>query len=393
MAPTNTRQSKTAKPPSNDHDISNSSDSDGEKEGGGKTNPQDPMALSENQLETVSLLVKSAVAAAVAQVLPLANLNNHNASGFASPGTSAQPQNGGPYDQNKTRQENDEQEDGEVKDEELDEYERELQNLLGDAKITGPEISDKISRLLERCLGNPLDEKVVKLKRDAYPRPENVNNLKVPRTNPLIFAKISSEHQGLDRAMQVTQSYLASGITAVGIQAEKLLGLRTWANGLESDEKENLPEQIQQLTGIYVHLMDSLILLIRTMSDLTSLRRRMIRNDLVEPYKSLMEEEKNPPTPDWLGGDDVPAAIRKAKANAGLADDIAKRGKWPKKGYYKNSRFQSRPYDAKKAAHRREDSNSNRGGHNRQQSRGRGEGYRNNNDNRNRQDFYRRDSR
>lgn len=66
--------------------------------------------------------------------------------------------------------------------------------------------------------------------------------------------------------------------------------------------------------------MDSLILLIRVMSDMTTLQRRMIRNDLVEPYKSLMEDEKNPLMPDWLGGNDIPAAIRKAKVNASLAD-------------------------------------------------------------------------
>lgn len=144
--------------------------------------------------------------------------------------------------------------------------------LLGDAK--GLEISEKVSQLTERCLGNPLDEEIVKLKRDAYPRPENVGNLKVPRTNPLVFSKILSGHQGLGRAMQVTQSFLIGGIMAVGFQAEKLLGLRSWAFGLE---------QIQQLTGIYVHLMDSLIMLVHTMGNMTNLRRRMIRNDLVEP--------------------------------------------------------------------------------------------------------------
>lgn len=201
----------------------------------------------------------------------------------------------------------------------MDEYEKELLALLGDAKVTGPDISERVGRLLERCLGNPLDEKTVELKREAYPRPDNLSNLKVPRTNSIIFAKISSEHQGLDRAMQVTQSYLVGGITAVGYQAEKLLGLRKWVANLEQEEKDRLPEPLQQLTGVYVHLMDSLIMFVHAMGDMTNLRRRMIRNDLIEPYKSLMEEAKNPPTPDWLGGDDVPAAMRKAKVNAGLA--------------------------------------------------------------------------
>lgn len=141
--------------------------------------------------------------------------------------------------------------------------------------------------------------------------------------------------------------------------------------------------------------MDSLILLIRTMSDLTNhRRRRRRRNDLVEPYKTLMEDEKNPPTPDWLGGDDVPAAIRKAKANAGLADDIARRGKWPKKSFNRNSKNFGKPYDLsnkkKNPQYNPRDNDSNHQGGYRSSSRGRGE-HRNSNERRS--DFYRRDSR
>lgn len=388
MAPTNTRQTKNAK---NAHDVSSSSDSEGEKEK--DLDNTEPLALSEAQLGVVSLLVKSAVAAAVAQVLPLRDNNTQNATEMASPGTSAQGKQ--PEDSGKNSEERSgaSKEEGEVIDEELDEYEKELRTLLGDAKVTGPEISEKISRILERCLGNPLDDKVVKLKRDSYPRPENVSNLKVPRTNPLIFSKISSEHQGLDRAMQVTQSYLVGGITAVGLQAEKLLGIRTWVSSLDQEDKERLPEELQQLMGMYVHLMDALIMLIRTMSDMTNLRRRMIRNDLVEPYKSLMEEEKNPPTPDWLGGDDVPGAIRKAKANANLADDIAKRGKWPRKSFNRNSRnYNSRPYENNpNNKKRKRDSDSDSFRSNYRGGRGRGD-HRNSGD-RKPADFWRRDSR
>lgn len=111
------------------------------------------------------------------------------------------------------------------------------------------------------------------MKRDEYPRPENVSNLQVPRTNRIIFKKATTDHQFLDRNLPVTQSYLVGGITAVGRQAERLLGLRTWASNLEQEEKDQLPDEISQLTGIYVHLMDSLILLVRVMADLTNIRR------------------------------------------------------------------------------------------------------------------------
>lgn len=73
---------------------------------------------------------------------------------------------------------------------------------------------------------------------------------------------------------------------------------------------------------MYVALMESLILFVKAMVDLTATTRKMFRNDLVHPYKALMEEQ-NPPTPDWLSGDDVHGAIRKAKANASLADDLS----------------------------------------------------------------------
>lgn len=197
--------------------------------------------------------------------------------------------------------------------------------------------------------------------------------------------------------MQVTQSYHVGGITAVGRQAEKLLGLRTWAAGLDDREKEALPEQIQQLTAIYVHLMDSLIMLVRAMGDMTNFRRRMFRNDLVEPYKSLMEDDKNPPTPDWLAGEDVPGAIRKAKANAGIADDIARRGKWPKKTYNRNSRnYNARPYNNNSGKKRNQNYMPRRDEHqdsyNHAQNSSRGRGRHKNSGDRRGQDFWRRDS-
>lgn len=120
----------------------------------------------------------------------------------------------------------------------------------------------------------------------------------------------------------------------------------------------------------------------------------MFKNDLVEPYKALMDDDKNPPTTEWLAGEDVPRALRKAKANAGIADVIGKRNKWPKKPLNKNSRNQ-KPYDYQNSQRKsfnpgRDDHDAHRGGY--RGSRGRGD-YKNNHDRRSSQDFYRRDSR
>lgn len=114
-------------------------------------------------METVSLLVKSAISAAVAQVLPLTQrFSSQNALGGASTSASAQMEDN--EEDRSSSKHPATGEEGEVHDEELDEYERALISLLGDNKITGPVISEKIGRLLERCLGSPLDDKIVKQK-------------------------------------------------------------------------------------------------------------------------------------------------------------------------------------------------------------------------------------
>lgn len=71
-----------------------------------------------------------------------------------------------------------------------------------------------------------------------------------------------------------------------------------------------------KLAKTYVALMDASVLMTRAMWEVTTLRREIIKNELIEPYKSLVDNEKNPAWPSWLAGDDIHAAIKKAKENA-----------------------------------------------------------------------------
>lgn len=81
-------------------------------------------------------------------------------------------------------------EEGEVEDEELDEYEKALVALLGDNKITGLKIS----------------EKIVKQKRDSYWGRENIKIWKFQEPNP----KASVDYENFDRGLQ-TQSWRVGG--------------------------------------------------------------------------------------------------------------------------------------------------------------------------------------
>lgn len=75
-------------------------------------------------------------------------------------------------------------------------------------------------------------------------------------------------------------------------------------------------------------MMDASLLFTRIMGEITILRRKMVKNELIEPYKSLLDDNKNPATPKWFAGDDINAAVRKTKDSAMLADKITAKGSW-----------------------------------------------------------------
>lgn len=162
-------------------------------------------------------------------------------------------------------------------DDEVDKYDRSLEGLIGNQEKVGPDISEKVGRVLERCIDPILDDKAAKEKRDLFPRLGNVESLKVPRLNNLVYKKITQERQWVDRNLQQTQSFLLAGLTAVAYEAEHALKLRAWFNALKEEEKEELPPGLARLGKSYVTLMDATLLFTKTMGDITSLRRKLQR--------------------------------------------------------------------------------------------------------------------
>lgn len=102
------------------------------------------------------------------------------------------PQDGGDEDKNSDSEDDNKQ----LPEDEVDEYDKSIGDLLGNQEKVGPDISDKIGRVLERCIDPILDDKAAREKRESFLRPGNVVNLKVPRLNNMIYKRISSETLG-----------------------------------------------------------------------------------------------------------------------------------------------------------------------------------------------------
>lgn len=208
---------------------------------------------------------------------------SHNAPAGFPPKSSGQ--DGGAHGRDRDSDEDDDKHGGkkEEEDEEIRAYDKMIESMIGNQEAVGPEISEKVGRLLEMCLGPAIDDKIAKEKQELFPRPANIENLRVPRLNPVIYKKVSKEHQWSDRLLQQVQSFLIAGMAAVASQAEHSMKLRAWFNGLGEEEKENLPDELKTLGKSYVTLMDATLLFTKTMNELTTLCRKMIKNDLVEP--------------------------------------------------------------------------------------------------------------
>lgn len=197
---------------------------------------------------------------------------------------------------------------------EIDDYDKSLDSMLGNQETVGPDLSDKVGRVLEKCLGPALDEKMVKEKRDLYPRPGNIVNLSVPRLNPEIYKRVSGEHQFGDKALQQIQSFMVASMISVGYQAELALKVRSWFHGLNEEDREKLPPELVRLSKTYVGLMDANVLMTRAMWEVTALRRKIVKNDLVEPYKGLLDDDKTlPPLLGWQGMMYMPLSRRQKR--------------------------------------------------------------------------------
>lgn len=94
--------------------------------------------------------------------------------------------------------------------------------------------------MLDKCLGTGLDERMVKEKQDLYQMPGNVLNLVVPKLYPEIYKRVSGERQWADKAMQQIQSFMVTGISAVGYQAALALKVRAWMHRLKEEDRKPL---------------------------------------------------------------------------------------------------------------------------------------------------------
>ena len=135
---------------------------------------------------------------------------------------------------------------------------------------------------MDALLAEKLPDAKLQAKVDLYPRPDNVNGLKTPRVNQLIWQQLASSVKTYDSKQQRTQTVLLACVAAM---------LRVTNLALET----NLDKTIITTTT------DAVALALQCHHDLNALRRFHMKKELHDDYAALCNAST--PASDELFGD------------------------------------------------------------------------------------------
>ena len=169
-----------------------------------------------------------------------------------------------------------------------------LAEIVQDLNIeekTGNDVDEGLVKLLNGLLKDKLQEDKVQTRIDKYPRPGNVEGLRTPRVNPLIWNQIPPQARTNDLKSQKSQNALVASIVAM-IKATTLV--------LESEDADATAQNKEIMST----LTDAITLAMQCFHDMNSSRCQAMKKDLHRDYLALCINTTVSPTSEYyLFGD------------------------------------------------------------------------------------------
>lgn len=208
---------------------------------------------------------------------------------------------------------------------------------------TGPATSETLAKILESLLKEKLPEEKVQEKVNSYVRPENVQGLRTPRVNPLIWNQISNQSKTNDSKTQKSQQAVIAGVVAM-IKATDII--------LKSELKDD--------KALITLMTDSIALTLQGNHYLNTSRRKAMKNDLNKDYAALCSSAPVDNTSEYLFGD-----LSKLAKDITDANKLTKKVISPSSSNQRNYRRDSRRnYNSKRTYGQNRFAPYNRGGRN-----------------------------
>ncbi|XP_067045557.1 uncharacterized protein [Acropora muricata] len=160
---------------------------------------------------------------------------------------------------------------------------------------------------MDGLLKDKLQEDKVQTRIVKYPRPGNVEGLRTPRVNPLIWNQIPTQVRTSDSKSQKSQNALVASIVAM-IKATNLV----------------LEQEVEHATAkdkaVVSTLTDAITLAMQCFHDMNSSRCQAMKKDLHRNYAALCTSSTIPPTSEYLFGD-----LSKLTKDISYAKQLAKK--------------------------------------------------------------------
>ena len=149
---------------------------------------------------------------------------------------------------------------------------------------TGDEVDEGLVKHIDGLLKDKLQEEKVQTRIEKYPRPGNVEGLRTPRVNPLIWNQIPAQVCTSDSKSQKSQNALLASIVAM-IKATTLV--------LEQEDEEATAKD----KAVVSTLTDARTLAMQCLHDMNSSRRQAMKKDLNHDYAALCTSTTPSPPP------------------------------------------------------------------------------------------------
>ena len=180
----------------------------------------------------------------------------------------------------------------------------ELEQFYSQNSQTGPKVNDKLSKLIHTMLRAKVSDEKMKEKAGRFRRPQNCENLVLPKVNPEIWSKMASRAKSRDLNLQNVQVYLIMGLIPV---IQSLQKLYNWRKMDKKTADKSVSIGDEDLSGITSDLCDSFSLLAHSNYQMCLLRREYIKPELNAQFRSLCSSA---PITSWLFGDDICGQIK-----------------------------------------------------------------------------------
>lgn len=151
---------------------------------------------------------------------------------------------------------------------------------------TGSAVDEELANIVNSLLRDKIPDEKTQAKVDQYPKPANIEGLRTPRVNPLIWSQLPAQVRTQDSKHQKSQNSLVAAVVAITKATDIVL-------------KQNQSDNKELLTT----LTDGIALAMNCLHDMNSTRRQSMKKDLHRDYAALCNATTVPSSSEFLFGD------------------------------------------------------------------------------------------